>query len=242
MWNGRYCCCNVWDILSVRDRLSSNLRAYVHVLSHVRLFATPWTVACQAPLCMGFSRQEYWSGLPCPPLGDVSDPEIIPRSLSLQADSLPSEPPGKPMNTGAGCHALLQGIIPTQGFNPCLLRLLHLQAGSLPLGPPGTPPRAYESESKSRSVMSDSLPPHELYSPWNSPGQILEWVAVPFSRGSSQRRDGTQVSRIAGRFFTSWATREAPKSLYFMPNLFLIMNDCFYFSIIWNLYCNLLLI
>ena len=60
------------------------------------LFSTPWTVACQAPLSMGFSRQEYWSGLPSPPPGDLPDLEIEARSSALQADSLPSEPPGKP--------------------------------------------------------------------------------------------------------------------------------------------------
>ena len=54
--------------------------------------ATPWTVAPQAPRSMGFSRQEHWSGLPCPPLGDLPHPGIEPRSLALQADSLPSEP------------------------------------------------------------------------------------------------------------------------------------------------------
>ena len=58
-------------------------------------------------------------------------------------------------------------------------------------------------------MVSDSLRPHGLHSPWNSPGQDTGVVAVPFSRGSSQRRDRTQVSHIAGRFFTSWATREA---------------------------------
>ena len=107
--------------------------------------------------------------------------------------------------------------------------------------------------------MSNSLQPHEVYSPWNSPGQntgvgslsllqeifptqglnpglphcrqilyqlshkgnprILEWVAYPFSRGSSQPRDWTQVSCIAGRFFTSWALREvlSPGSLGLLP-------------------------
>ena len=49
------------------------------------------------PLFMGFSRQEYWSGLPFPSLGDLPDPGIEPGSPALQADSLPSEPPGKPM-------------------------------------------------------------------------------------------------------------------------------------------------
>ena len=65
-------------------------------LSHVQLFATPWTVAYQAPQSMEFSRQEYWSGLPFPPLGDLPDPGIEPGSPELQADALPSEPPRKP--------------------------------------------------------------------------------------------------------------------------------------------------
>ena len=62
------------------------------LLSHVRLFVTPWTVAQQAPLSMGFSRQEYWSGLPFPSPGDLPDPGIEPRSPALQADALTSEP------------------------------------------------------------------------------------------------------------------------------------------------------
>ena len=53
--------------------------------------ATPWTVACQAPLSMGFSRQEYWTGLPFPSPGDLPDPGIEPGSPALQADSLPYE-------------------------------------------------------------------------------------------------------------------------------------------------------
>ena len=57
---------------------------------------TPWTVACQAPLSMRFSRQEYWSGLSFPSPGDLPDPGIEPGSPALQADSLLSEPPGKP--------------------------------------------------------------------------------------------------------------------------------------------------
>ena len=60
------------------------------------LFATPWTTTYQAPLSMGFLRQEYWSGLPFPSIGDLPDPRITPKSLALQADSLPAEPPGKP--------------------------------------------------------------------------------------------------------------------------------------------------
>ena len=62
----------------------------------VRLFATPWTVAYQAPLSMGFSRQEYWLGLPFPSPEDLPDPGIKPRSPALEADTLTSEIPGKP--------------------------------------------------------------------------------------------------------------------------------------------------
>ena len=64
------------------------------LLSHVQLFATPWTVALQGPPSMGFSRQEYWSGLPFPSPGDLPDPGIEPRSPAFQADALTSEPPG----------------------------------------------------------------------------------------------------------------------------------------------------
>ena len=66
------------------------------LLSCVQLFFSPWTTARQAPPSMGFPRQEYWSGFPFPSLGDLPDPGIKPRSPALQADSLPSEPPGKP--------------------------------------------------------------------------------------------------------------------------------------------------
>ena len=66
----------------------------VKSLSRVRLFATPWTVAYQAPPSMGFSRQEYWSGLPFPSPGDLPDPGIEPGSPALEADTLTSEPPG----------------------------------------------------------------------------------------------------------------------------------------------------
>ena len=67
----------------------------VRLLSHVRLFATPWTVAFQVPPSLGFSRQEYWSGLQFPSPGDLPNPGIKPGSPILQADALPSEPPGK---------------------------------------------------------------------------------------------------------------------------------------------------
>ena len=71
----------------------------VQSLSRVRLFATPCTAACQAPLPVGFPRQEYWSGLPFP---DPPDPGIEPGSPALQADSLPSEISGKPIRKSQG--------------------------------------------------------------------------------------------------------------------------------------------
>ena len=63
-------------------------------LSRVQLFVTPWTIAFQAPPSMEFSRQEYWSWLPFPYPGTLPNPGIEPRSPTLQADALPSEPPG----------------------------------------------------------------------------------------------------------------------------------------------------
>ena len=76
-----------------------------------------------------FSRQEYWSGLPCPPPGDLLNPGFKPRSPALQRDSLPSEPPGKPKNPGVGSLSLLQGIFLSQESNWDLLhcRLILFQ-------------------------------------------------------------------------------------------------------------------
>ena len=81
-------CIGTWNVRSMKVKVKS--------LTRVRLFATPWTIAHQAPLSMGFSRQEYWSELPFPSPGDLPDPGIKPRSPALQADTLTSEPPGKP--------------------------------------------------------------------------------------------------------------------------------------------------
>jgi len=69
----------------------------VKLFSRLQLFVTSWTVAYQASLSMGFSGQEYWSGLPFPSPGDLPNPGIKPRSPALEADALISEPPGKPM-------------------------------------------------------------------------------------------------------------------------------------------------
>ena len=79
---------------SVKQLSVYKVKVKVKSLSRVRLFATPWTVAYQAPLSMRFSRQECWSGLPFLSPGDLSDPGIEPGPPALQADALPSAPPG----------------------------------------------------------------------------------------------------------------------------------------------------
>ena len=82
-----------WTISPARLR-QGLARKKVKSLSHIQIFATPWTVACQIPLSMGFFRQEYWSGLPFPSPGDLPNPGMETGSPALQGDSLPSEPPG----------------------------------------------------------------------------------------------------------------------------------------------------
>ena len=101
--------------------LTSSCAALCLITQLCPTLCDPMTATHQAPLSLGFSRQEYWSGLPCPPPGDLPNPGIEPRSLTLQADSVLSQPPGKPMNTGVGGLSLLQGIFATQQLNQGLL-------------------------------------------------------------------------------------------------------------------------
>ena len=135
----------------------------VCTLSHVQLLATPWTVAHQAPLSMGFCRQEYWSGLPFPSPGDLSDPGIelvsfvspvlagrfftsraiggsnvkIPvMSDFLQPHGLYSLWNSQDQNTGVGSLSFLQGIFPNSGIKP---RSPTLLVNSLPAELPGKP-------------------------------------------------------------------------------------------------------
>ena len=100
----------------------------VKSLSCVRLFVTPWTAAYQAPLSMGFFRQEYWSGLPFPPPRTLPNPGIEPLSMGFSRQEY-----------GMGCHFLLQGIFLTQGSNLSFSHLLHSQGDSLPLSHLGSP-------------------------------------------------------------------------------------------------------
>ena len=119
--------------------------------------------------------QDTGVGSQFPSPADLPNPGIEPRSPTLQADSLPAEPPGKPKNTEVGSLSLLQQIFPTQESNQ---GPLHCRRILYQLSHQGRP-------------------------------RILDWVAIPFSSRSSKPRDWTQVSCIAGGFFTSWATREA---------------------------------
>ena len=106
-------CVKHWTIVKkLKESIVNNNYAVLvlMLLSRVQLFATPWTVAHQAPLSMGFSRQEYWSGVPYPPPGDPPNPGMEARSSTLQADSLPSEPSRKPPKNNYNYYKLLTNI------------------------------------------------------------------------------------------------------------------------------------
>ena len=143
----------------------------------------PWTVVCQVPLPMEFSRQEYQSGLPCPLPGDLPCPEI--RRMSLTSPALAGR-----FLTTSEVHLGW----PTWSQNTRCPGLLQKVRGKVAQSCPALcDPMDYTV----RGILQ---------------ARILEWV-IPFSRGSSQTRDQTQVSHIAGEFFTSWATREAQEDL-----------------------------
>ena len=152
----------------------------VKSLSRVRLFVTPWTVAYQAPPSMGFSRQECWSGLPFPSPGDLPDPGIKLGFPTLQADALPSEPPGKPLQTGR-CYWIrlkdetgIQKMLRRLPENlPYLMLLIYFYVNTcrsnfkyFSFNHPMCLVlyiHIYIVKVKSHSVMSDSLWPHGLW-------------------------------------------------------------------------------
>ena len=145
---------------------------------------------------MRFSKQEYWRGLPFPSPGNLPNPRIECRSPAMQADSLPFE---------------LTELRKTKIY---LYQQLEYWGG-LPCPPWGDLPNL-GIKPRSPALQADSLPsepPVFLGSP-----RILEWVAYPFFRGSSQPRNQTRVSCIACRFFNSWATMKkiaVPEHCYF---------------------------
>ena len=161
-------------------------------LSRVRFFATLWTVAYQASPSLGFSRQEYWSGLPFPSPGDLPDPGFEPGSPALEADALTSDPPGKPQTSPQLSHhrdsLCAQYHRGGEKHGPCCSLITK---SCLTLCNP-----------MDCILLASSV--HGIL--W---ARILGWVAISFSRGSSQPRDGTcvsclaGVSYLAGEFFTT---------------------------------------
>ena len=153
-----------WGAISFSNAWKSKVK--VKSLSHVQLFATPWTTAYQAPPSMGFSRQEYWSGVPLPslvPSWNLNNSRCVFSFLFILYYLDPE-------------HAVC-----------CTWSLSCVQFFA-------TPRTAACQTPLSMGILQ---------------ARILEWVAIPSSRVSSQPRGQTQVSHIAGRFFTVWATREA---------------------------------
>ena len=192
----------------------------VKSLSRVRLFVTPWTVAHQAPPSMGFSRQEYWSGLPFPSPGDLSDPGIEPRSPALQADTWTSEPPGSPK-----CHLaqFMYYVNWGRGWEKGLVIFLFvLKKNKLEFSGPWCV--CVISAAQSCLILCgpmDCSPPgssvHGI-----SQARIMEWVAISYPRKSSWPRDRTLVpcvSCIGRQILYHWATWESqsmmrPKHMY----------------------------
>ena len=147
------------------------------MLSHVRLFTTPWTVAYQAPLSMGFPRQVSWSGLPFPFPEDFPDPGIEPRSPvspALAGGSFTTEPPGKPID------GMYLTIINSIEFSPSIHR-------ELVPGPTTVCVLVSQSCPTLCNPMDCSLPGSSIHGILQA--RILEWIAISFSRGSSQPRD-----------------------------------------------------
>ena len=119
----------------------------LHGLQPARLLC-PW----------GFSRQEYWSGLPCPPPGrHLPNPGIESRSPAFQVDSLPSEPPWTPKNTGVGSLCLLQGIFPTQELNWGLLHCRRILYQLSYQGGPHMSLLSFKNENSNSIISPQSL-------------------------------------------------------------------------------------
>ena len=124
-------------------------------------FVTHWIGVHQAPLSVGFSRQEYWSEVPFPPPGDLPTPGTEPKSLTF------------PMSSALASRFFTTSI-------------------------------TWEARMEVSLCDPKDCTVHGILQ-----AKILQWVAFPFSMGSSQPTDRTQVSHMAGGFFTSWATQEA---------------------------------
>ena len=158
-----------------------------------------------------------WISCMCPKLLVLSD-SLHPYGLQPARLLCPWDPPGK--NTGVGCHALFQGILPTQGSNPHLQHFLHCRRilyhwatrEVLIIIFVNVNVLVTQSCLTLCDPMDCSPPASSVHGILQA--RILEWIALPFFRVSSWPRDWTQVSGIADRFFTIWTTRKAPLLSY----------------------------
>ena len=143
------------------------------VLSHDQLLPTPWTVAYKVPLCMGFSRQEYWSRLPCLPLGDLPDPGMEPESSVSPALA------GMFVTTSAAWETKNAGCLPKRWLiHVQSLNRVWLFVTPMDCSPPGS------------SV-------HRFFQ-----ARIPEWVAMLYSRGPSRPRVKFTSPELADGIFT----------------------------------------
>ena len=172
--------------------------------SHVQLFTTLCTIACQAPLSMGFSRQEYWSGLPCPPLGDLphpgTDPSLLHR-LHRQVNSLPLAPPGKLKYFQLNLLIFHSKIYSLSLWNSNLTAAAAAAAKSL----------------QSCPTLCDPIDGSPRGSP--VPGilqaRTLQWVAISFSNAWKGKVKVKSLSRVR-LFVTAWtAAHQALPSMRF---------------------------
>ena len=162
----------------------------LYLQSCVWVFATLWTVVFHARLSMGFCRQEYWSGLPCPPPGDLTNPGMELTSLrspALAGRFFTASAIWKAQKLWKSFHQLYHSVIymqcmPAKSLQSCLTFCNHMDCS-----PPG---------SSVHGILQK---------------RIMEWVAISSSRGSSQPRDRTHVSCIGWQVFH---TTEPPGRLY----------------------------
>ena len=145
-------------------------------LSRVRLLMTPWTAARQAPLSMGFPRQEYWSGLPFPSLGDLPDPGIEPVSPALQASSLWLST-REPITPQVSSPNLTHGALLNSVLTAAATAAKSLQSGPTLCNP------------------TDGSPPG-FPIPGILQARTLEWVAISFSNGWKWKVKVKSLSRV----------------------------------------------
>ena len=210
--------------------------------NHIQLFVTLWTIAHQAPLSMGFSRQEYWSGLPCPPPGNLPNSGIKPESLmspTLAGRFLTTRPGSLLAREVRGPHLLIliKLLVDTLSLfksSVCVAKftgLIPLTSLLLFFGHLKGYAQGFEINGQNCNMVCEcmhcacsvdqSCPILCNLMDCSPPGtsvngifqaRILEWVVISYSRGFSQPRDWTHVSCTGRCILYHWATQEAPWS------------------------------